>query len=156
MEQEEKISSVISPVITSFDYKLVRVQITGESDKTLQVMVERVDGVNITVEDCAIISREVSRILDVNDLVASSYSLEVSSPGIDRPLVCIEDFDKYRGFEVRLDTNFLVEGRKKFKGTLLGVINDKIQIRVNEETYTLPFDAIRRAKLLLELLNVSV
>jgi ribosome maturation factor RimP len=158
MEQEEKIRGLVSPAITGFGYRLVRVQISGENDKTLQIMVERVDEVSITVEDCAIISREVSRILDVDDPINGSYLLEVSSPGIDRPLVCIEDFDQYVGFEARVDMNILIEGRKKFKGILLGVQNDKVKIKVNEEIYTLPFDAIRRAKLLLsqELLNTVV
>jgi ribosome maturation factor RimP len=129
----------------------------GDKNKTLQIMAERIDKGEMTVEDCASISREISAILDVEDPISDAYALEVSSPGIDRPLVRLKDFERYAGFDARVDMNFLVEGRKKFKGKLLGIQDDKIEIRVKEETFELPFGEIRRAKLLLtqELLDAA-
>ncbi|MBT3991199.1 MAG: ribosome maturation factor RimP [Rhodospirillaceae bacterium] len=157
MSQEENIETLISPALESSGYELVRVQISGDKNKTLQIMAERVDEANMTVEDCAAISREISTILDVDDPISGTYSLEVSSPGIDRPLVRLKDFERYAGFEARVDMNFLVEGRKKFKGKLLGIQDDKVAIRMKEETFELPFGEIRRAKLLLtqELLDAA-
>mgnify|MGYP003994733801 FL=1 len=157
MSQEENIETLISPALESSGYELVRVQISGDKNKTLQIMAERVDEANMTVEDCAAISREISTILDVDDPISGTYSLEVSSPGIDRPLVRLKDFERYAGFEALVDMNFLVEGRKKFKGKLLGIQDDKVAIRMKEETFELPFGEIRRAKLLLtqELLDAA-
>ena len=157
MSQEEKIRELVSPAIESSGYDLVRVQISGDKNQTLQIMAERLDEANMTVEDCATISREISAILDVEDPISGAYALEVSSPGIDRPLVRLKDFERFVGFDARVDMNFLVEGRKKFKGKLLGVQEDKVEIRVKEETFALPFGEIRRAKLLLtqELLDAS-
>ncbi|MFP6712142.1 MAG: ribosome maturation factor RimP [Rhodospirillales bacterium] len=157
MSHEEKVQDLISPALESMGYEIVRVQISGDKNKTLQVMAERPDGKNMTVEDCASISREISAILDVDDPISGAYSLEVSSPGIDRPLVRLKDFERYAGFDARVDMNFLIEGRKKFKGKLLGIQNDKVEIRVKEETFELPFGDIRRAKLLLtqELLDAA-
>tara|TARA_B100000315_G_scaffold117765_1_gene107993 strand:+ start:4293 stop:4790 length:498 start_codon:yes stop_codon:yes gene_type:complete len=157
MSQEDRVQEVISPALESMGYELVRVQLSGDKRKTLQIMAERADGTDMTVDDCAAISKEISALLDVDDPIREAYSLEVSSPGIDRPLVRLKDFETYAGFEARVDMNFLVEGRKKFKGKLLGIEDDKVSIRVKEETYALPFDDIRRAKLLLtkELLNAA-
>ncbi len=157
MSQEDRVQEVITPALESMGYELVRVLLSGDKRKTLQIMAERVDGDNMTVEDCAAISREISALLDVDDPIREAYSLEVSSPGIDRPLVRLKDFENYAGFDARVDMNFLVEGRKKFKGKLLGIEDDKVSIRVKDETYALPFGDIRRAKLLLtqELLDAA-
>jgi ribosome maturation factor RimP len=157
MSQEKKIRELITPALEGLGYGLVRVQVSGDNKATLQIMAERKDDANMTVEDCAIISREISTILDVDDPISSAYALEVSSPGIDRPLVRLKDFERYTGFDARVEMNFLFEGRKKFVGKLLGVLGEKIEIRVKEETYTLPFGEIRRAKLLLtqELLDAA-
>jgi ribosome maturation factor RimP len=157
MSQEEKINALISPALESAGYEIVRVQITGDKNQTLQIMAERNDEENMTVEDCAAISREISAILDVDDPISGAYALEVSSPGIDRPLVRPKDFERFAGFDARVDMNFLVEGRKKFKGKLLGIQDDKVAIRMKEETFELPFGDIRRAKLLLtqELLDAA-
>jgi len=157
MSQEDKIEQLVTPALESAGYELVRVQINGDKNKTLQIMAERIDKGEMTVEDCASISREISAILDVEDPISDAYALEVSSPGIDRPLVRLKDFERYAGFDARVDMNFLVEGRKKFKGKLLGIQDDKIEIRVKEETFELPFGEIRRAKLLLtqELLDAA-
>ena len=116
MGQEDRVREVITPALDSMGCELVRVQLSGDKRKTLQIMAERADGANMTVDDCAAISKEISALLDVDDPIRDAYSLEVSSPGIDRPLVRLKDFENYAGFDARVDMNFLVEGRKKFKG----------------------------------------
>ena len=149
MNQEIKIKSLIDPIIASLGYELIQIQIFHESTRRLQIMVERQDGADLTVEDCSMISKEISIILDVNDPIEGNYLLEVSSPGIDRPLFQLKDFKKYAGFDVRVDMNNLFQGRKKFKGKLTGIEGDNVSIRINEETYMLPISEIQKAKLLL-------
>jgi ribosome maturation factor RimP len=105
-----------------------------------------------------VISKEISVIIDINDPIGENYLLEVSSPGIDRPLLRFKDFEKYAGFHARVDMSIALEGRKKFKGKLTGIEGDNIRIKVKEETYLLPFSKIEKAKLTLtqELLDAAV
>ena len=157
METETRIGDILSPTLNLMGYDLVRVQISGSQPKTMQIMAERIDGVGMTVDDCADISREVSAILDVEDPLREAYDLEVSSPGIDRPLVRPLDFDRYAGFDAKIEMVAAIDGRKKFKGQLLGIEQDLVKIRLDEETFKLPVSDIRRAKLLLteELLEAA-
>ena len=157
METETRIGDILSPTLNLMGYALVRVQVSGSQQKTIQIMAERRDGVGMTVDDCADISREVSAILDVEDPLRGAYNLEVSSPGIDRPLVCPEDFERYSGFDAKIEMTEPIGGRKKFKGQLLGIEQDLVKIRFDEETHQLPVSDIRRAKLLLteELLEAA-
>jgi ribosome maturation factor RimP len=157
MSQEFKIKQLIDNTINSLGYELIQVQIFDESTKRLQIMVERLDRSHLTVEDCAVISKEISIILDINDPIGENYLLEVSSMGIDRPLLQLEDFAKYTGFDARVDMNNLFKGRKKFKGKLAGVEGDNVSIQIKEETYSLPINEIQKAKLLLtqELLDAA-
>ena len=157
MEIETRIGDILSPTLNLMGYALVRVQVSGSQQKTIQIMAERRDGVGMTVDDCADISREVSAILDVEDPLRDAYNLEVSSPGIDRPLVCPEDFERYLGFDAKIEMTAPIGGRKKFKGQLLGIEQDLVKIRFDEETHKLPVSDIRRAKLLLteELLEAA-
>ena len=134
MSQEDRVQEVITPALESMGYELLRVQLSGDKHQTLQIMAERADNANMTVEDCAAISKEISALLEVDDPIRDAYSLEVSSPGIDRPLVRLKDFENYAGFDARVDMNFIFEGRKKFKGKLLGIEDDKVSIRVKDET----------------------
>ena len=158
MSEKLKIEELITPTINSLGYDLVRVQILDEGIKTLQIMVERLDEANLTIDDCSIISKEISVIVEINDPIGENYSLEVSSPGIDRPLLRFKDFEKYAGFHARVDMNIALEGRKKFKGKLTGIEGNNIRIKVKEETYLLPFNKIEKAKLTLtqELLDAAV
>jgi ribosome maturation factor RimP len=158
MSQTLKIEELITPTIHSLGYDLVRVQILDEGTKTLQIMVDRLDEANLTIDDCSIISKEISIIIDINDPIGENYLLEVSSPGIDRPLLRFKDFEKYAGFHARIDMNIALEGRKKFKGKLTGIEGDNIRIKVKEETYLLPFSKIEKAKLTLtqELLDAAI
>jgi ribosome maturation factor RimP len=158
MSEKLKIEELITPTINSLGYDLVRVQILDEGTKTLQIMVDRLDQANLTVDDCSVISKEISVIIDINDPIGENYLLEVSSPGIDRPLLRFKDFEKYAGFHARVDMSIALEGRKKFKGKLTGIEGDNIRIKVKEETYLLPFSKIEKAKLTLtqELLDAAV
>lgn len=149
MDQATLIGQLVEPSLNAMGYDLVRVQLSGGQSLRLQIMAERTDRRDMTVEDCADISRNVSAILDVEDPIASAYTLEVSSPGIDRPLVRLEDYDRFAGFEARVETAVAVDGRKRFRGRLLGVDDDEIRIDVDGTTCSVPFDAIHRAKLIL-------
>ncbi|HUB97228.1 MAG TPA: ribosome maturation factor RimP, partial [Stellaceae bacterium] len=130
-------------------YRVVRVAFLGAKRATLQIMAERIDDVPMTVDDCTEISRSVSALLDVADPIASAYLLEVSSPGIDRPLVRPEDYARFAGFEAKLELNGLREGRRRFRGRILGFEHEAVKLELDGETVELPFRDIARARLVL-------
>lgn len=138
-------------------YEVVRVQISGGQRSILQIMAERADGAPMTVEDCADISRSVSALLDVEDPIREAYTLEVSSPGIDRPLTRLKDFERFAGFEARLESRMAIDGRKRFKGMLKGVEDGLVCVDTEQGPARLEFDNILRAKLVLtdELIRAS-
>lgn len=144
-----EIARIIEPSLDAMGYRLVRVAVTGASRATLQIMAERRDEAAMTVDDCADISRAISALLDVADPIAGAYTLEVSSPGIDRPLVRPEDYDRFTGFEARIEMAEPIDGRRRFRGRLLG--RDESHVRLAGETgeVRLPLAAILRAKLVL-------
>lgn len=151
----QRIERLIEPALTAMGYELVRIAMRGGGQQTLQVMAERRDGVAMSVDDCADISRTLSALLDVEDPIAGSYTLEVSSPGIDRPLVKRTDFERFAGFEARIETLQPVGGRKRFRGRLMGVTGDDVRLREPEksedpdEETRVPLAAISKAKLVL-------
>jgi ribosome maturation factor RimP len=147
--ETNEIARIIEPALEAMGYRLVRVALTGTSRPTLQVMAERRDEASMTVEDCALISRSVSALLDVADPIAGAYTLEVSSPGIDRPLVRPEDYDRFAGFEARIDLAAPIEGRKRFRGRLLGRTDEHVRLAGDAGEVRLPLAAIARAKLVL-------
>jgi ribosome maturation factor RimP len=149
MDQIQRIEGMVAPSLEALGYDVVRVQLVGDKHRTLQVMAERRDGAAMTVEDCAAISREISVLLDVDDPIGSAYDLEVSSPGIDRPLVSLGDFERFSGFDARIELDRAIGGRRKYKGRLLGLDGEEIKLHLGAETVRLPFAEIRRAKLLL-------
>ncbi len=149
MDETRRIERVIAPVVADLGFELVRVQTSGARRPVLQVMVERVDGTTMTVEDCAVVSREISAVLDVADPIAGPYTLEVSSPGIDRPLTRLKDFHRFRGFEAKIETRLMIDGRRRFKGVLSGVDDGVVGIEADGVLARIPFDAIQRAKLVL-------
>lgn len=116
--------------------------------KTLTVMVERKDGNNISLKDCTEISRTISALLEVEDPITDAYDLEVCSPGLDRPLTKLEDFKQYNGFEVKIETLFPLDGRKRFRGVLNGIKEENIQITVDKNKIEIGFSDIRNAKLI--------
>jgi ribosome maturation factor RimP len=149
MQIEERIETLIEPVLADMGYALVRVQLTDAPNSVLQVMAERDDQKGMTVDDCARISREISTILDVEDPINLAYALEVSSPGIDRPLVTLADFERYAGFDVRIDLKKDVAGQRRFRGRLRSVSGEMIELQTKDRNLQLPFPGIRRAKLIL-------
>lgn len=150
MPQMHPLFSLLEPVVNQLGYELVRVLTIGQKNPTLQIMIDRLDGQNITVDDCATASRAVSEVLDEKDPIPDQYSLELSSPGLDRPLTKIEHFNRFAGFEAKIETSIAVEGRKRFKGKLLAVDADNnISLDMEGTEYSLPFDDISKAKLII-------
>ncbi|MFH5773078.1 ribosome maturation factor RimP [Paracoccus sp. NGMCC 1.201697] len=149
---DRRIAEIISPVIEDLGFELVRLRLQGGKTATLQIMADRPDG-GINVDDCADISTAVSAVLDVEDPLEDAYHLEVSSPGIDRPLTRMKDFATFEGYEARLETNQPIDGRKRFKGVLAGIEGDEVLLNIEEagevQTIGLNFDWLSDAKLVL-------
>ena len=146
------LTQLIEPHVTDMGLSLVRVKMFGgTSDPTLQVMAERPDTRQLIVEDCAALSRRISDVLDEADPIEEAYRLEVSSPGIDRPLTRLSDYADWTGFDARLRLLEVIEGRKQVEGRLMGVEGDLISILTpkTRETLAIPFSAVATAKLLL-------
>lgn len=146
-----RIAGIVTPSIEAMGFDVVRVMVTGGRRPTLQIMADRTDGTTINVDECAEISRTVSAILDVEDPIVGEYTLEVSSPGIDRPLTRLKDFERWAGFDARVDMVEPIDGQKRFSGRIKGIEGDeRVLIDVNGDTTVgLPFDGISRAKLVL-------
>jgi ribosome maturation factor RimP len=126
-----RVAALVEPVLASLGYRLVRVRISGYAGCTVQIMAERSDG-TMTVEDCEVASRALSPVLDVADPIESSYRLEISSPGIDRPLVRRSDFDRYAGYIAQVEMQILIDGRRRFRGQLIGAEGDYAKIRCGD------------------------
>ncbi|MEY3003867.1 MAG: hypothetical protein RLZZ491_1043 [Pseudomonadota bacterium] len=145
-------AEILTPVIEGMGFEVVRIRLMGGMAKTLQVMVERPDG-GIDVDECAQVSNAISAVLDVEDPLEDAYALEVSSPGIDRPLTRLKDFETWEGYEARLETTEMIDGRRRFKGVLAGVEGQEVLINLEDgpETLTvgLQFDWLSDAKLIL-------
>ena len=153
------LSRMIEPEVQNLGYELVRVcMIGGTSDPTLQVMAERSDTRQLDIADCERISRRLSDVLDLCDPIEGSYRLEVSSPGIDRPLTRLKDYADWAGHEARVTLAEPRDGRRQFTGTLEGLDGDKIKVFAKDgQTYALPFNEIASAKLTLtdKLINAT-
>ncbi len=150
---EAEIAEHVEPANEDLGYRLVRVQVAGREGKTVQIMAERPDG-TITIDDCETISRQLSPLLDVHDVVTGSYRLEISSPGIDRPLVRPSDFESWAGNEVKIELKEPVDGRKRYRGTLEGYEDGEVRIdveldQVGRTTLGFPVGLIANAKLVL-------
>jgi len=147
--ETNEIARIIEPALEAMGYRLVRVAVTGARRATLQVMAERLDEAPMSVNDCAAISRSISALLDVADPIAGAYTLEVSSPGIDRPLVRPEDYDRFAGFEARIELSEPLDGRKRYRGRLLGRTEEHVRLVGEAGEVRLPLGIITRAKLVL-------
>jgi ribosome maturation factor RimP len=147
-----RVAAIAEPVVEQLGYRLVRVKISAADGCTVQIMAERPDG-TMVVEDCEAVSRALSPVLDMADPVDRAYRLEISSPGIDRPLVRKSDFDRYAGHLVKIETHIPVGGRKRFRGQLLGTEGDAARLRHDEAgeeaEVLLPIEEISDAKLVL-------
>jgi len=151
---DARIASIVGPVIAAAGYRLVRVRLTGQNGLTLQIMAERPDG-TMTVEDCETVSRAVSPALDVDDPIEKAYHLEVSSPGIDRPLVRKSDFAAWTGHLVKMETSVMVAERKRFRGKIAAADENGVTIERDTPAYgeapavQVPFESIAEARLIL-------
>jgi ribosome maturation factor RimP len=149
-----RIAAIAEPVLSGLGFHLVRVRISGTAGCTIQIMAERPDG-TITIDDCELISRALSPVLDVADPIESAYRLEISSPGIDRPLVRRSDFDRHAGHEIKVEMTTLVAGRRRFRGLLLGTQGDAARLRgadagpEESAEVLLPIDEMAEARLVL-------
>jgi len=149
---EARIAHIVEPVANDLGYELVRVKVTSVNGMTVQIMAERPDG-TMRVEDCEALSRAASPEFDVADPISGEYHLEVSSPGIDRPLTRAKDFDNWAGHETKIELDRPLDGRRRFRGILLGVKDGKAGIRLPDapvvDEFWLPLDDIGEAKLVL-------
>ena len=145
----EQIEALITPSVTAMGFDIVLVKMTeGKQSRTLQIMAEKPDA-RISLEECAAISRQISAVLDVEDLISGEYRLEVGSPGIDRPLVKLKDFSQYVGHLAKIETQLPIEGRKRFSGILKPVEGENVIITVDNRDFEIPFVDIHSAKLVL-------
>ena len=150
---DARVAGIVAPIIEDLGFRLVRVRMLAENNGTLQIMAERPDG-TMSVGGCEAISKAVSPVLDIEDPVPHAYHLQVSSPGIDRPLVRASDFEQWAGHLAKLETAFMVDGRKRFKGIVTGLADDEVVLRRDdapkgEEESRIPLDAIADARLVL-------
>lgn len=145
---DRRMAAIVGPVIEDMGFELVRVRLMGGKSKTLQIMADRPGG-GIEVEDCARISTAVSAVLDVEDPLEEAYTLEVSSPGIDRPLTRLKDFDTWAGYEAKVETTEMIDGRRRFRGMLAGTEDGEVLLEIPEGTIGLKFDWLSDAKLVL-------
>ncbi|QUS55997.1 ribosome maturation factor RimP [Pseudovibrio brasiliensis] len=160
---EARVAEIVEPVIVDLGYRLVRIRVNGNNGCTLQIMAERPDG-TMAVEDCEEISHAVSPALDVDDPISGAYHLEVSSPGIDRPLVRAGDFERWAGHVVKIEMSVPQAGRKRYRGHIIGVEEGNAVIRMTDvqegqdEAARLPLDEIGSAVLVLtdELIDAAL
>ena len=150
---DKRLASILTPLIEGMGFELVRLRLMRGQTLTLQNMAERPDG-SISVDECGEISAAVSALMDVEDPIEDNYALEVSSPGIDRPLTRLKDFDTWAGYEAKLETTEMIDGRRRFKGELAGVEADEVLINLDTDggepvTIGLQFDWLSDAKLVL-------
>ena len=149
---DERVLELAEPIAEDLGLRIVRVRVMAGKRRTVQIMAERVSDGLMGIENCEALSRELSAAMEVADLIEEAYVLEVSSPGIDRPLTSFRDFEHYEGYLVRIELDRLVEGRKRFRGVLAGVEDGKVDINLDgedEHTASIPFDWIAEAKLLI-------
>lgn len=150
MDLQQRLEALIVPSLEAQGYELVRVLFQGKTRPTLQIMAERTDGKAMTVDDCADISRSLSAVLDVDDPIQGGYVLEVSSPGIDRPLTRTKDFVTWAGHEAKMESLVAVDGRKRFRGTLLGLAEDgAVRLLTEAGEVVIPQADVKSARLVL-------
>ncbi len=151
MNFEQNLTAMLRDPLTHLGYSIVCVRVHGESRKIVEILIEHRDGTPITVGDCVKASREISTIFDVENPIHGSYILQVASPGMDRPLVCEADFQRFAGQQVKVTLHTPVQGRRKFRGLLQGVIENKIEIKIVEngieQVISFSFSDIQKANL---------
>jgi ribosome maturation factor RimP len=150
MGLEARIAAIVAPSLEGMGYELVRVSVMGRERPTVQIMADRADGAAMSIEDCEQISYQLGAVIDVADPMRSEWVLEVSSPGIDRPLTRVKDWNRFAGHQARIDLEVQQDGRKRLSGMVLGADQDHARIRLDDGAeWAVPLDNIRRAKLVL-------
>ena len=142
-----RVGRLVAPTIEGLGFDIVRVQVSGGARPTLQIMAEPTDEREMTIDDCADISRAVSAVLDVEDPINDRYTLEVSTPGLDRPLVRLRDYERFAGFEAKVETKELVDGKRKFRGRLGGIEGEDVFLDVDGGYWRIAFTDIAKGKL---------
>ena len=145
----DRLAALIEPSLKALGYDLVRLQIDGKRQARVQIMAERSDGSGMGVEDCALVSRSVAALLDVEDPIEGSYQLEVSSPGIDRPLTRPKDYERFAGHVAKVELREPRDGRRRFTGTIKGLHGETVAIDLEGQTLEIPLADIERGKLVL-------
>ena len=145
----DRIENLISPTIKELGFEIVRVEVLGEINPCLQIMADRLDKTDMNVDDCAQISRAVSAIMDVEDPITNAYTLEVSSPGMDRPLVKREHFKRFSGSEIRLEIRGRGDEQRRYRGNLKGIKGDDVVLLVKGEEILIPFVDVQKAKIVI-------
>lgn len=146
---EEKVIALLEPAAADVGYALVRVRLSGLRRKRLQIMAERLSDGTMNIDDCSKLSRAISPVLDAEDPIQGFYDLEVSSPGIDRPLVRLQDFERFVGHEAKIELSAGVDGRRRYRGNIAGVNGDQVTMTVDGADVTFPFAWVSEGRLVL-------
>ncbi|MBY0563574.1 MAG: ribosome maturation factor RimP [Hyphomonadaceae bacterium] len=146
---EERVIALIEPTAAGLGYRIVRVRLSGNRRKRLQIMAERLSDGHMGIDDCGRLSRALSPVFDLEDPIQGEYDLEVSSPGIDRPLISLEDFQRFIGHEAKLETAAMIDNRRRYKGVIKAVEGDVIVLAMEGEDVRLPFATLSEARLVL-------
>ena len=146
---EQRVTNLIESTVTTLGFDIVKVIIHGTSTKVLEILIERIDGEKVQVNDCQIVSRNISAVLDVEDIIPGKYFLEVSSAGVERPLVKITDFEKFAGREIKIRLKAAFNGNLTYKGQLLGVDGEKVKLKSKNIEMSFDYSNINNAKLVL-------
>lgn len=147
VNMESKISGIIEGTVKKLGFSLVKVTIHGDRRKVVEILIEREDGQKIQVDDCRLVSRNISAILDVEDIISGKYFLEVSSAGLERPLVKIEDFTRFADRQVKISLKEALNGSTKYKGKLLGIDGKNIVLKLENDEISFDYSNIRKANL---------
>lgn len=145
----EEIAALVTPIVEELGLEVVRISMLAQHGKTLQIMLERKDRSPITVDDCADASRAISPALDVADMIPDAFHLEVSSPGIDRPLLKLADYERFAGFDAKVEVKPEQPGRKRYRGKLAGIEDMIILVEDETETHRIDYRTIQKGKLIL-------
>jgi len=146
---EERVIAHIEPTAAGLGYRIVRVRLSGNRRKTLQIMAERVSDGFMGIDDCGRLSRALSPLFDLEDPIPGEFTLEVSSPGIDRPLMRIEDFERFKGYEAKLETAAMIDGRRRWRGLITAVEGEEITLATDQGDAKLKFSGLSDARLVL-------
>ena len=149
MKVTNRVEEIVEPLLNDLGFELVQVMLLGKRNPSLQVMAEPIGTRPMSLDDCRSISHALSALLDIEDLISSAYTLEVSSPGLDRPLVQLTHFERFKGREAQIETLTAIDGSKHFSGRLSGVKGNNILMQVNDDERIFPFTDIEKAKLII-------